>query len=119
MRAKIALFLGVFALSEGAHAQDAASMMATLRSRYEKCVFGSAMDQLRQTPTYSTVDASMVTEIAFQACHTEERAIRLLAASRRMDGITLESAMTGIKLRIKNEVREGVATGLRQERGRQ
>jgi hypothetical protein len=75
-----------------------------LRKIYEGCVFRAVRSQSAK-PGYAG-DASETTELAFQACHREEREIveQLLAAG--MAPATVDKALLAFKRRLQQTIRK-------------
>ena len=76
-----------------------------LRKIYEDCVFRAVGSQAAANPK-ARFDPSAATELAFQACQPEERAIVANLYAAGVTAVTAEKALRGFKLRIQKTVRE-------------
>jgi hypothetical protein len=93
-------------------AQPTTNQMTQLRQGYNDCFYESVNAQLRQQHAASpgtVFDLNMVSELAFQACLTEERAMVTLLASLRTQPQVIAAAMTSVKLQLKREIRKMAA----------
>jgi hypothetical protein len=76
----LALLLGSV-VPHCAFAQQTAAPAAAIRKNFDDCFYSSVAGQLKSS---KTTDYNMVSEIAFQACSTEEQAIRLFLESNNV-----------------------------------
>ena len=97
----VALALALF-FSIQARADD---QIPQLRKIYEDCVFRAVGSQAAANPK-ARFDPSAATELAFQACQPEERAIVANLYAAGVTAMTAEKALRGFKLRIQKTVRE-------------
>jgi hypothetical protein len=79
-------------------------LAATVRVRksFDDCFWDSSASQLKAKAT----DINMVAEMAFQACISEEHAMRLWLAANNARAATIEAAIVGIKLQLKRSLQE-------------
>jgi hypothetical protein len=96
------LSLGSMAPNE-AFAQQAATQAATVRKNFDDCFYSSVAGQLKSS---RTTDYNMVSEIAFQACSTEEQAIGLLLTANNVQRDTVAALLVKIKLDLKTSIRD-------------
>jgi hypothetical protein len=98
----IPIILAIFGDIAAAQSND--SPMARMRRGYNDCVMASALAQIKQTGPNS--DLNMVMELAFQACQTEERAIRIVLATYDIPAGQREAAILKVKLELKAFLRQ-------------
>ena len=75
-----------------------------LRTLHENCVFRAVSSQLANRRT--AVDSSAMTELAFQACESEERAIIAQLYAAGVTPVTADQALRGFKLRLQKTIRK-------------
>ena len=75
-----------------------------LRTIYENCVFRAVSSQLANRRTM--VDSSAMTELAFQVCQSEERAIIAQLYAAGVTPVTADKALRGFKLRLQKTIRK-------------
>jgi hypothetical protein len=87
-----------------AFAQQANSQAAAnVRKNFDDCFYSSVAGQLKSS---KTTDYNMVSEMAFQACSTEEQAIRLLLMASNVQMETVAALLIKIKLDLKKSIRD-------------
>jgi hypothetical protein len=96
------LFLGLIA-PHNAHAQANPQAAAAIRKTFDDCFYSSVAGQLKSS---RTTDYNMVSEIAFQACSTEEQAIGLLLTANNVPRETVAALLIKIRLDLKKSVRD-------------
>lgn len=80
-----------------------------IRQAYDNCVHQSVAAQLLQLPfpERKRADHSMMIEMAFLACQTEERALGMILAS--IDSQRAPILMAAVKIQIKREIQNQIA----------
>jgi hypothetical protein len=104
--AAISVLLLFFAplASHNAFAQQTSSQAATaVRKNLDDCFYSSVAEQLKSS---RTTDYNLVSEIAFQACSTEEQAIALLLTTHNVQSETVAALLVKIKLDLKKSIRD-------------
>jgi hypothetical protein len=86
-----------------AFAQQATTQAAAVRKHFDDCFYSSVAGQLKSS---RTTDYNMVSEIAFQACSTEEQAIGLLLTANNVQRETVAALLIKIKLDLKKSIRD-------------
>jgi hypothetical protein len=86
-----------------AFAQQAATQAAAVRKNFDDCFYSSVAGQLKAS---RTTDYNMVSEIAFQACSTEEQAIGLLLTANNVQRETVAALLINIRLDLKKSIRD-------------
>jgi hypothetical protein len=86
-----------------AFAQQASQQAAAIRKNFDDCFYSSVAGQLKSS---RTTDYNMVSELAFQACSTEERAISVLLSANNVQSDTIAAVVVKIKLDLKTSVRD-------------
>jgi hypothetical protein len=86
-----------------AFAQQADAQAAAVRKNFDDCFYSSVAGQLKAS---KTTDYNMVSEIAFQACSTEEQAIGLLLTANNVQRDTVAALLIKIKLDLKKSIRD-------------
>jgi hypothetical protein len=84
-------------------AQQADIQAAAVRRNFDDCFYSSVAGQLKSS---RTTDYNMVSEIAFQACSTEEQAIGLLLTAHNVQRETVAALVVKIKVDLKKSVRD-------------
>ena len=100
--AVLALSLG-FLSPQNAFAQQANPHAAAVRKNFDDCFYSSVAAQLKSS---RTTDYNMVSELAFQACSTEEQAIGVLLTANNIQRQTVDALVIKIKLDLKKAVRD-------------
>jgi hypothetical protein len=90
-------------LPQKGFAQQADIQAAAVRRNFDDCFYSSVAGQLKSS---RTTDYNMVSEIAFQACSTEEQAIELLLTAQNFQRETAAALVVKIKLDLKKSVRD-------------
>ena len=109
MRNDRTLSVAVLALSLGflppqkVFAQQADPQAAAVRKNFDDCFYSSVAAQLKSS---RTTDYNMVSELAFQACSTEEQAIGVLLTANNVQRQTVDALVIKIKLDLKRSVRD-------------
>ena len=88
---------------QNASAQQTNLQAAAVRKNFDDCFYSSVAGQLKSS---RTTDYNMVSELAFQACSTEEQAIGVLLTANNIQGDTVAALVTKIKLDLKKSVRD-------------
>ena len=88
----------------GLWAQDA-DIVARMRKAFDDCFWESAVAQIQAS---GSRDAGMVGEMAFQACLSEERAMRLVLATSTLSRTQIETAILTLKLGLKRSLQDVV-----------
>jgi hypothetical protein len=103
--AAVLVFLVVFGSlpPQNGFAQQADLQAAAVRRNFDDCFYSSVAGQLKSS---RTTDYNMVSEIAFQACSTEEQAIGLLLTAHNVQRETVAALVVKIKLDLKKSVRD-------------
>lgn len=107
MRAAFLLFLPLMAGAgiTPAHSQDPlTNALPAMRKAYEDCFYNSAEAQIRAAQPFG-VDINMVSELAFQACRSEEAAIHSLISIRLRPGPAAD-VMLGKRLQLKRQLQD-------------
>jgi hypothetical protein len=112
MKLKIAAaFAGLALLSGCSNAQSqssgptSADVAGQLRKEYNNCVLSSVAKQLRDN---FSQDPSLVSEVAFQSCSTEEQGMASLLYSTGARQSDVNTTLVAIRLELKRTVREFV-----------
>lgn len=109
--AVLALVASSISLSPpGAFAQQASQQAAAVRKNFDDCFYSSVAGQLKSS---RTTDYNMVSELAFQACSTEEQAISVLLSTNNVQSDTIAAVVVKIKLDLKKSVRDIAANPTR------
>lgn len=88
----------------GSHAQDANYQLITKAKRlYTECAYFSVAAQLKQQQAR---DFSMISELAFQACATEEQALRTTLAAYQVPFGAIEQLLLQTKMDFKRSVQD-------------
>jgi hypothetical protein len=97
----LALSFGL--LPPNAFAQQLSQQAAIVRKNLDDCFYSSVAAQLKSS---RTTDYNMVSELAFQACSTEEQAISVLLSANNVQGETAAALLIKIKLDLKKSVKD-------------
>jgi hypothetical protein len=97
----LALLVSIGSPPQSGLAQQVDPQAAAVRKNFDDCFYSSVAGQLKSS---RTTDYNMVSEIAFQACSTEEQAIGLLLTAHNIQRDTV--AALKIKLDLKKSVRD-------------
>jgi hypothetical protein len=89
--------------TQNAFAQQASLQAAAVRKNFDDCFYSSVAAQLKSS---RTTDFNMVSELAFQACSTEEQAIGVLLTANNVQRETVDALVIKIKLDLKRAVRD-------------
>jgi hypothetical protein len=89
--------------SQDAFAQQANLEAAAVRKNFDDCFYSSVAEQLKSS---KTTDYNMVSENAFQACSTEERAIGVLLTANNVERQTVAALLIRIRLDLKKSIRD-------------
>ena len=89
--------------SQDAFAQQANLEAVAIRKNFDNCFYSSVAEQLKSS---RTTDYNMVSENAFQACSTEERAIGVLLTANNVERQTVATLLIRIRLDLKNSIRD-------------
>jgi hypothetical protein len=89
--------------ANNAFAQQANAQAVTVRKNFDDCFYSSVAGQLKSS---RTTDYNMVSEIAFQACSTEEQAIGVLLTASDVPRETVVALLIKIKLDLKKSIRD-------------
>jgi hypothetical protein len=81
--------------------------MAQLRELYQSCVIDFVASNTRRNGV--DLNPSMATEMAFQACSTEEQAILADAYAAGVSSVQANQVITGFKLSLKQTIRKILA----------
>jgi hypothetical protein len=102
--AVLALSVSIGSLqTQNASAQQANQQAAAVRKNFDDCFYSSVAAQLKSS---RTTDYNMVSELAFQACSTEEQAIGVLLTANNIQRQTVDALVIKIKLDLKRSVRD-------------
>lgn len=101
MRTVLAAIALCLLLAANLRADDLADT-ARVRKAFDDCFWDSSASQLKAKAS----DINMVAEMAFQACLSEERAMRLWLGTNNANVATIEAAVLGIKLQLKRSLQE-------------
>jgi len=88
-----------------AGAQTPAETVAKLNREYGECFYASTAAQIQAIPG-NKPDLNMMAEYAFQACISEESAMRLVMLTNRMEPRSADAALLANRLRLKRELIE-------------
>jgi hypothetical protein len=88
---------------QNALAQQVNPQAAAVRKTFDDCFYSSVAGQLKSS---RTTDYNMVSEIAFQACSTEEQAIGILLTANNVQRETIAAVLTRIRLDLKKSIRD-------------
>jgi hypothetical protein len=97
------LTLGGALAPQNALAQQVNPQAAAVRKTFDDCFYSSVAGQLKSS---RTTDYNMVSEIAFQACSTEEQAIGILLTANNVQRETIAAVLTRIRLDLKKSIRD-------------
>jgi hypothetical protein len=104
-------FLGMLIVlafpSTSAKAQQQDGRTAQLLEMYKDCVFDAVASQIKSSG--AGINGSAATELAFQACRTEEQAILLHALSGGVTPAQADQAVSNYKLSLKQSIRKVLA----------
>jgi hypothetical protein len=107
LKSNAAIFVLLISLGtlapHNAFAQQADTQAAAVRKNFDDCFYSSVAGQLKAS---RTTDYNMVSEIAFQACSTEEQAIGLLLTANNVQRDTVAALLIKIKLDLKKSIRD-------------
>ena len=98
----VIVLIWAFISSLAGHAQES-SRTARLLKMYQECILDAVKSQIKSTPA---INASAATEVAFQACRTEEQALFMHASAGGVSQIQANQVITDYKLEIKQQVRK-------------
>ena len=79
-----------------------------LRKLYQKCVLDSVASEAKTAS--GEINPSAVTELAFQACRTEEQAILAEAYAAGLTPVQASQAMSDYKLSLKQSIRKAFSS---------
>jgi len=80
------------------------SKTAQLLNLYKECVLDAVRSQVKNS--VSAINPSAATEVAFQACRTEEQALFAHASAGGVSQTQANEVITDYKLKIKQQVRK-------------
>ena len=98
------ILLPILIWSELTWAED---RMAQLRKLYQSCVIDAVASNVRHGGP--DLNPSVATEMAFQACNTEEQAILADASAAGVSPVQANQVITGYKLSLKQNIRKTLA----------
>jgi hypothetical protein len=86
---------------------ETSGRMAQLRKIYQSCVIDAVASNVRHGG--ADLNPSLATEMAFQACNTEEQAILADAYAAGVSPVQANQVITGYKLSLKQTIRKTLA----------
>lgn len=107
---KILILTAFLASMASAGHTQSLDVIGQTRDGFQMCVMQSAVAQARPG-----LDPNTLSEAAFQACFTEEQALRMALNLQTNDRAFIDAGILRVKLDLKNEIRRSYERSQRRQ----